>query len=197
MSESVNDASGSTRTMSPCPTLRHSVLRHSVRRYSTRGRVIARCLPLLLVLSAAGGCRRTDFTEAPVPASGVELLLRARTVGDTARVALTIEGAVPLSLGSVSGEVEHAAGWTFVSCDAAGAGANRAGLVACNAKDRTVRMAGAWAAGTAHGALIELLFVRQGAVSGEQWELRVREAHTARGERVGEGELSVRRESVR
>ncbi|MFN5598337.1 hypothetical protein [Gemmatimonas sp.] len=151
-------------------------------------------IALLSVAVLGGACRKTDFTEAPQPEAGTVLLLRAATSGDTARVALTLEGSVPLSLGSVTGDVGYAAGWTFIGCDAATP--NAEGLVACKAHDRTVRVAGAWAAGTAHGALVRLLFVRSSAaVSGEHWELSVREMITARGEPVKEGELRVRRES--
>lgn len=150
---------------------------------------------LLTALLLVSACRKTDFTEAPVPEAGTVLLLRTVTTGDTARVALSLEGAVALSIGSVTGEVEHAPGWTFVGCDAASP--NAEGMVACKAHSGTVRVAGAWAAGTNLGALVQLRFVRAAGVSSETWALSVREMHTARGEPVREGEISVRREGVR
>lgn len=159
-------------------------------------RLCATLAAMLLGATMIGACRRTDFTEAPLPAAGTSLLLRTAVDGDTTRVSLSLEGSVPLSLGSITGEVEHDAGWTFVGCDAAGA--NAKGLVACKANGNTVRLAGAWAAGTTHGALVQLLFVRASAVTSgnETWMLSVREMHTARGEKVTD-EVQVRREALR
>jgi hypothetical protein len=142
-------------------------------------------------LLLAAGCRRTDFTEALTPLSATSLSLQARPVSDSVYVDVVLGGAAPAAIGSLTGDVTHAGGWSFVQCEAQQVDA----LLACKAHGTTVRLAAAWTAGTHVGALVRLAFVRSTSNAIPSFLLSVSEAHGARGGAMLDS-VEVKRQSI-
>jgi hypothetical protein len=149
------------------------------------------CGAALFALTACH--RNADLLDVEAPVLHSVLALRTDVQGDTTRVAITLSEGSTKSVGSLTADVMNPAGYTFTGC-AAGQGE---ALLACKAHGATVKVAGAWVAGTHAGSLIVLTYLGNGTAdagsTGNGWTLVVTEAHGARGQSLLDS-LVVRRD---